>query len=62
MAYVDEVKNHLIAYKELRFKNHCHGLWHNNPENVLKYAFIPEEADYNLILPYKDEFLKYEKA
>jgi hypothetical protein len=63
MAFSDEIKKHLEAYKAPRFNvtEYPHGLWKNNPEKVLKYAFTPEKSDFNLIPIYKDRFLEYEK-
>ena len=61
MSFNDEIKRHLIAYKKLQFKNYHHGLWQNNPENVLEYAFRPEEGDNNLIETFKAKFLAFEE-
>ncbi|WP_445957293.1 PGN_0703 family putative restriction endonuclease [Yeosuana sp.] len=62
MSYQNEIKTHLIAYKEKNFKGFSHGLWQNNPDNILKYAFVPIDRDYNLIETFQKEYLNYEKA
>lgn len=62
MSYQDEIKKHLTAYKENRFKGLTHGLWQNNPNNILKYAFISKYDNNNLIETFQKEYLDYEKA
>jgi len=64
MPFSNENKNHYHGY-EVQPIFDClddpHGLWRNNPEKVLKYAFRPDKSDFNLIPPYKAKFLDYEK-
>lgn len=62
MRYQDEIKTHLIAYKALKFKEVPHGLWRNNPDKVLQYAFISKYDNNNLIETFQKEYLNYEKG
>jgi hypothetical protein len=62
MNYQDKIKTHLIAYKENRFVGITHGLWRNNPDNILKYAFVSKYDNNNLIETFQKEYLEYEKA
>lgn len=61
MTYQDEIKTHLTTYKELKFKGFPHGLWRNNPDNILKYAFVSKYDNNNLIETFQEEYLEYEK-
>ncbi len=62
MSFADDIKRHLCEYKRRKFPNFRNGFWmRSNPPKELCYAFVPEEADYNLIDTYKDRFLEYEE-